>query len=283
MNPLRTGLAALAVLAAFGIPGLLACPFCSEQRGPTFVDDFTQASLVVLGTFTNPKLGAGGGLDDSTTEFVIEEVVKPHDAVKDKKKITLPRYVTQSKNKFLVFADVYKGNLDPYRGVELPADTHMVKYLVGAVAVNAKPQPDRLRYYFDYLNSAEIEIALDAYREFAKADYKDYKDMAKSLPASTLAAWIEDPKTPPYRLGLYASLLGHCGTADHARLLRKMIDDPNARRGSGVDGMMAGLVMIEPQQGWTTLSISCWTPSRTSRSATRSSARPAFCGRIVPS
>src|SRR5947209_2348316 len=142
MSPLRTGLAAFVVMLAGFVCSTSSCPFCSEQRGPTFVDDYSQASIVLLGIFTNPKLGAGGGLDDSTTEFVIEEVVKPHDAVKDKKKITLPRYVAQSKNKFLVFCDVYKGNLDPYRGVELPAETPMVKYLKGAVAVNGKAQPE---------------------------------------------------------------------------------------------------------------------------------------------
>lgn len=162
--------------------------------------------------------------------------------------------MTQSKNKFLVFCDVYKGTLDPYRGVELPADTQMVKYLTGAVALAKSPQPERLRFYFDHLNSPEIEIALDAYREYAKADYKDYKDMAKKLPVKTLVGWLEDPKTPPYRYGLYASLLGHCGGPEQAKLLKKMIEDPEKRRGSGVDGMMAGMVMIEPKEGWAYLS-----------------------------
>jgi hypothetical protein len=268
MKTLRVSLCALAIagLASLGqaaFPRIAAtassavgkacttCPFCSEQKGPTFVEDFAQASLVVVGTFSNPKLGANGF--DSTTEFNIDQVVKDHEAIKGMKKITLPRYQTESKTKFLVFCDVYKGNLDPYRGVELAADTHMVKYLQGATATKGKSQPDRLRFYFDFLNSPEIEIALDAYREFARADYKDYSEMAKHLPAKTIVGWIEDKKTPAYRLGLYASLLGHCGTAQDALILKRMIDDPEARRGSGVDGMMAGWVMIEPKAAWTYL------------------------------
>lgn len=244
----RRTLAALVTVGLFTATAL-ACPFCSEQRGPTFVDDFAQASLVLLGTFSNPQLGKGG-LGDGTTDLVIEKVLKDAPFLKDKKKVTLPRYMTATKTKFLVFCDVYKDKLDPYRGVELAPDTDMVKYLLGATATKGKPQPERLRFYFDFLNSDETEIALDAYREYAKADYADYREMARSLPAATLAKWILDPKTPPYRLGLYASLLGHCGGADHAKLMRKMIDDPNARRGSGVDGMMAGLVMIEGKEGW---------------------------------
>ena len=31
--------------------------------------------------------------------------------------------------------------------------------------------------------------------------------------------------------GLYASLLGHCGTKAHAKLLKSMIEDPEKRRG----------------------------------------------------
>ena len=225
----------------------LACPFCSEQRGPTFVEDFSKAAIVLLGTFDSSARGGTGRLKDSTTDFVVERAIKDHEVVKGKKIVTLPREVPPTKNKFLIFCDIYKGELDPYRGVELSSDTSMVKYLVGATATEGKPQGERLRFFFDYLNCPEVEIALDAYREYARADYKDYADMAKTLPAKTIAGWIEDPKTPAFRLGLYASLLGHCGTGEHAVLFKKLIEDPEARRGSGVDGIMAGLVMIEPK------------------------------------
>jgi len=226
-----------------------ACLFCSEQRGPTLADDFSKASVVLLGTCSNPKLGTGG-LEDSSTEFVIDEVVKPNELVKDQKKILLPRFIADTKSKHIIFADVYKGKLDFYRGVPVGADSAMVRYLKGAYAVQDKSPGERLRYFFDFLNFGEYEIALDAYREFAKADYKDYEGMAKTLPASKLAEWIKDPKTPSYRLGLFASLLGHCGGPEEAKLLKKTIEDPEKRKGSGVDGMMAGLVMLDPQGGW---------------------------------
>src|SRR5262249_32653905 len=71
------------------------------------------------------------------------------------------------------------------------------------------------------------------------------------LPAETIAKWLQDPKTPAFRYGLYASLLGHCGdTARHGKLLRQLVDDPEKRRGSGIDGMLAAYVMLQPKQGW---------------------------------
>jgi hypothetical protein len=231
-----------------------ACPFCSEERGPTLVGDFNQAAMVLLGTFTNARLdGKGGGPDGGTTDFIIETVFKKHDILGNKKTLTLPRYLPNAKNKFIIFCDVYKGMIDPYRGVEVPPGSELVKYLQGASAIKDRPVPERLRYAFDYLNSSEIDVALDAYREYAKAAYDDYKDMARRLPADTIAKWLRDPKTPAYRYGLYASLLGLCGKDEHAKLLRQMIDDPQKRQGSGLDGMLAGYITIQPRDGWTYL------------------------------
>jgi hypothetical protein len=230
----------------------LGLPVLRESGGgSTLVGDFDQATMVLVGVASNPMLGKGG-LDEGTTDFTIENVLKSNDFIKDKKVITLPRYLNNpKKNKLVIFCDVYKGKIDPYRGIEVTPDSDLVKYLSGAVALKDKKAPERLRYCFDFLNSAELDVAIDAYREFAKADYKDYKDMAKKLPADKIAGWLKDPKTPPYRYGLYASLLGHCGNADDAKLLRQMIDDPEKRKGSGIDGLLAAYLMLDPKGGWT--------------------------------
>jgi hypothetical protein len=226
-----------------------ACPFCSEERGPTLVGDFSQASMVLYGTFTNARLGKDGF--DGTTDFQIEKVLKSHEYLKTvKDKLTLPRYIPQPKNKFLVYVEVYKGSLDPYRGVEVQPGSDIVKYLEGAVKLQDRPQPERLRYAFDFLNSPDFDVAMDAYREYAKADYKEYMEMARKLPPDQIAGWLQDPKTPPYRYGLYASLLGHCGGPEHAKLLRSMIEDPEKRKGSGIDGMLAASIMLQPKEGW---------------------------------
>jgi hypothetical protein len=248
-------------LAIVGVVGVLtwyavtasACPFCSEERGPTLVGDFNQAAMVLVGTFSNPMLGKGG-LEDGTTDFTIEHVLKSNDIIKNKKMLTLPRYLPNAKkNQFVVFCDVYKGNIDPYRGVEVQPGSDLVKYLTGAVSLKEKSSAERLRYCFDFLNSTEFDVAIDAYREFAKADYKEYKDMAKKLPPGTIAGWLRDPKTPPYRYGLYASLLGHCGTREDGKLLRQMIDDPEKRKGSGIDGLLAAYLMLDLKEGWSYL------------------------------
>jgi hypothetical protein len=253
MNALRC---CVWLLALVGFPGFAlstqACPFCEGSNDKTLVNQFGDAQIVLFGHFENPKLG-NGGLDQGTSDFVIERVYKEHDMIKGKKKIPLQRYITDSSTKFMVFCDIYKGKIDAYKGTQLVNDSEMVRYVEGIMKIKEKSQPERLRFAFDFLNSPESEVSMDAYREFARADYRDYKDMAKTLPADKIAAWLKDPKTSSSRYGLYASLLGHCGNAEHAKLLKSMISDPEKRKSSGLHGLMASYTMLEPEEGWTFL------------------------------
>jgi hypothetical protein len=106
-----------------------------------------------------------------------------------------------------------------------------------------------MRYAFDYLNSPDPETAMDAFREYARSSYADYREMAKSLPAAKLAGWLRDPKTSPARYGLYAMLLGQCGKGEHAALLRKMLDDPPKQSAGGTEGLLIGYLMLQPKEG----------------------------------
>jgi hypothetical protein len=227
-----------------------ACPFCTMQ-GQTLTGDVGQASMVLVGTLTNAKLAAGDDLD-GTTDLVIESVIKKNEIVEGKKVVTLPKYIPgdDKKYKFLVFCDVFKGKIDPYRGVAVQADCDIAAYVEGALKVKDEKPAKRLAYFFKYLDSPEVEVSNDAYKEFGNADYKDYKDMARDLPADTLAKWLKDPNTPAFRYGLYASMLGHCGKAEHAKLLREMLDDPEKKLVTGADGILAGYILLQPKEGW---------------------------------
>jgi hypothetical protein len=252
---LRRSLPALlaAFLLVWSITPADGCPFCSGQ-GPTLIQDVNQASMVLFGTLTNPKLDKGS--ETGTTDLQIEAVIKRHPILGDKKVLTLSRYVpvdAKKPPKFLVICDVFKDKIDPYRGIPVTAGSDIVSYLTGSLAIKEKDISGRLKHAFKYLDSADLEVNNDAYKEFANADYKDLRDMYKDLPADKIAKWLQDPNTPNFRFGLYASMLGHCGSDKHADLLRKMLDDPQKRVSTGVDGILAGYVMLKPKDGWTYL------------------------------
>jgi len=228
------------------------CPFCN-MSGTTLTGEVDQASMVLFGTLTNANPNPREGAPDGTTDLVIEKVVKNNDKLNNRKVLTLPRYLPPipdgGKYRFLVFIDIFKGKIDPYRGIAVKADCDMAGYLKGALEVKDQKIDKRLRFFFDYLDNADSEISTDAYKEFANAGYNDYKDMARTLPAERIAGWLKDPKTAGFRYGLYGSMLGHCGKEEHASLLRGLLDDPEHKLSSGVDGVMAGYVMLKPKEG----------------------------------
>lgn len=240
----------LLMLVLAAVP-LSACPFCGGQ-GQTLVGDVNEASLVLFGTLGKASLDAKSDFGQGTTEFKIEKVLKNHEALGDKAWVILPRYLPSDEKapKYLIFCGVFKGKLDPYRGVPVKAGSDIVKYLQGALAVKDKAAGERLRFAFDYLDNADIEISNDAYKEYANADYRDYSVMAKDLSASKIAGWLRDPETPSFRFGLYGSLIGHCGTPEDAAILRKLLDEQRKRLTSGLDGILAGYTMLKPKEGW---------------------------------
>jgi hypothetical protein len=239
------------VTAGVAVSPAPACPFCNAQ-GQTLTADAAQASMILFGRLTNARLDPKD-FNAGATDLVIEKVVKPHEILAGRKQVTLPRYIPQEKEnqyKYLVFCDVFKGAVDPYRGEAVKPDSRIADYLQGALAVKDKDQAARLRYFFDYLDDTDLVVANDAYTEYGYADYKDFRPVAEKLPADKVAGWLNDPNTPPSRFGLYGSMLGHCGGQEHAKLLRSLLDDPQRQFASGIDGMIAGYVLLQPKEGW---------------------------------
>jgi hypothetical protein len=241
-----------------------ACPFCA-QMGQTLTGEVDMASMVLLGTLkANNENGDG---IEGTTMMTVAKVIKDNDFLKGSTVVKLNRKIEplpgQPKSmKYLVFCDIYKGNVDPYKGIGIAPDSDLPKYLEGALKHKGDKPAVRLRFFFDYLDNAEQEVSIDAYKEFAAAPYQDYRDMAKDLPADRIAHWLfdngkkeNDPKTPQYRYGLYASMLGHCGKPEHAKKLRELLDDPirQSSTSSGTDGILAGYIMLDPKEGWSYL------------------------------
>jgi hypothetical protein len=230
-----------------------ACPFCSPT-GTTLTGEIAQADFILFGTLTNAQRDPNDptAFNKGTTEMAIELVIKSHDLVKGKKSITIPRYVPpDGKNyKYLIFFNLFNGQLDPYRGEAVPAESKLPEYLKGALEVRQKETTARLEYFFKYLEDPDIVVSSDAYSEFGYADYKDVKEVAPKLPAETLLKWLKDPNTRGSRLGLYGLLLGHCGKPADAKIIRSLLDDKERSYTSGLDGVVAGYIMLDPKGGW---------------------------------
>jgi hypothetical protein len=234
-----------------------ACPFCAPQ-GQTLSGEVAQADFILYGTLANAKPDPTGGLGKGTTDLQIELVIKPHEMVNGKKVLTIPRFVPPDPKapdqKYLIFFNVFNGQLDPYRGEPAPTDSKLPEYLKGAIEVRQKDPVTRLKYFFEHLESPDLTISGDAYSEFGYAEYKEVRELAEKLKgdkkAEQVLAWLKDPNTRPTRYGLYGLLIGHCGKPEDAKVIRELLDDPNRSFLSGLDGVLAGYTLLDPKTGW---------------------------------
>ena len=232
-----------------------ACPFCSAT-GETLGGEVAQADFILYGTLSNAKRDPDE-FNKGNTDLSVELIIKDNEWLKGKKFVTIPKFLQPAKKdaKQLVFFKLYNGQLDAYRGEEVPAESKLPEYLKGAIAVRPKDSLTRLAYFFEHLESQDLVISGDAYSEFGYAEYKEVRELADkwksdSAKSKQILGWLKDANTRATRFGLYGMLLGHCGEAADAKALRALLDDPMRSYTSGLDGVVAGYIMLDPKAGW---------------------------------
>ncbi|HZY85124.1 MAG TPA: hypothetical protein VFE78_09860 [Gemmataceae bacterium] len=251
----RTGVALCAVALLLGAAlSARACSLCNGnlQQAPTFRQEAVSpnARLVLVGTIRNPRLNGDGS---GTSELHLDAVLRPDPVLKDRKVVVLKRYlpVSDPRNppRFLVFCDVFKGELDPFRGVPLKT-ADAVNYVKKAVALPQRDTAGNLAFFFNYLEHPDPEVARDAFLEFAKATDPDIGQAARKFAPDKLRRWLKDPQTPPERLSVYALMLGACGGADDAALLGSLLKESGERVVNAYDGILGGYIHLRPREGW---------------------------------
>ncbi len=246
-------LLALALLVTVPCPA----PSCSLCGGgylnrPSFREEAAQSSarLILFGTFTKSEPGTAPGTGKTTMR--LDAVLRSDAWLQDKKVVELPRYQpVDAKNppKFLVFCDIYKGQIDPYRGIPIKS-AESVEYVKKAIALDPKNHAVNLEFFFHYLEHPDKEIAADAFLEFAKASDKDIGEVAAKLAPDKLRGWLKNPQTPVERLGVYAFLLGACGGKQDGAFLESLLKDRSERTLTAYDGILSGYMRLEPKKGW---------------------------------
>jgi hypothetical protein len=219
-----------------------------NTQAPTLRQEAAQstARLILLGTLHKPDARAG------TTELHVTQVLRPDPALGDRKVVLIPRWIpVDEKNppRFLVFCDVFKGKIDPFRGVPVKT-ADAADYLKRATALDTQDRVGNLLFFFGYLENPDDEVAKDAFLEFAKASDQDISQAAPRLDPAKLRGWLKETKTPPERLGVYALLLGACGGPADAALLEGMLKDAGPRAQAAYDGLLAGYLRLRPLEGW---------------------------------
>lgn len=239
------------VLLVLLSPALLrACSYCDPGalKLQTLRQEARSSAFVVVGTLSNPRLIG----DKGVTDLGVEQVVKEAPTRGQQKTFALPRWSpVDPKNppRMLVFFDVYEGKFDPFRGLQLRG-TAVADYLRGALALDDRDRTASLLFYFRHLDSADPDVAADAFLEFAKATDREVGAVGPKLDPAKLRKLLADPKTAPDRLGLFAFLIGACGGKADVVLLTGLIDRRDDRGSAALSGALGGLIELRADDGW---------------------------------
>jgi hypothetical protein len=246
------------VLISYGLLSspLPACSLCTSlAKKETLGKELDGARLVFFGYPANARLNTDpGSLPGSgVTDFHIEKIIKNDPILGDAKTVTLERYVPvldpKEPPKFLIFCDVVKGKLDPYLGRQTNSRA-VVDYLLAAKPERAKGKVAALQYYARFLAHSDSVIADDAFLEFARSTDEEVGQAAKKLSPALFRAQLQNPKLEADRVSLFAFVLGNCGDASDAELLRKRIKQASAEDVRALDGLLGGYIALRPKEGW---------------------------------
>jgi len=225
---------------------LWACPFCSgptETLGERYANSESVLITKCVAESPDPaaRLEASGDyeivsvLRDKSGKHKVGQVVK-HDrtALPGTRTLFLGKMTESETGTALAWTEIIEVN------------DAVLKYIREAPS---QKQSDRLKYFAKFLEHPEITIANDAYGEFANAKYEDIRPIARTMSPAKLRDWLENPKTPENRFGLFGMLLGMCGSEADAVVLEKWVLRTEDEVTMGVDGMAYGYLLIRGEAG----------------------------------
>lgn len=220
-----------------------ACPFC-DKMGKPLSESVLEADLVALGWLEE---GAG---DDRSRFRVKERIHGPADLANGTA-VDLTRRLPEGAADApprILFAHRTHAGFDPYRWMRIDSP-RVAHYLKEVVRLYGRPAADRLGFFFEHLADSDPTIAEDAYKEFARADYRDVRAAAGRYDPDRLLDWLRDPATLGRRAALYGLLLGVHGDRSRAAPLVELLDSGEPRLLVGLDGLLAGLCLLDPKRG----------------------------------
>lgn len=237
--------AALLAIAGNARPAV-CCPFC-EAPSLTLAEQLGQADVSLLVQWVKAEpADRDKGFAGETTYEVVEVVQDAAKSFESGAQIKLSRErVAKSGDLFVLLGN--KGTSVEWAS-PLAVSEASYQYIKQAPSQET-PAVERLKYFVKFLEYPDQMVASDAYGEFANAPYRDIVPIKDEFPREDLRKWLTSPETPKTRLGLYGLMIGLCGTDEDAELLREIISQPTQDYRLGIDGLMAGYLLLTGEEG----------------------------------
>ena len=223
------------------------CPFC-DAPSLMMSEKIEQCDHMLLGKWLDGEkpVNVQGG---SSKFEIVEVAFSKDDRFKKGQVVVMPQYIAGSdKNLYTLM-----GPDDRLEDWHVPAEVTEASwgYLskMPPPVKDPKGQAERLQYFLDYFENPDLLVSNDAFAEFASAPYESIVPLRDHLPREKILGWLQDPKTPVTRIGFYGMLAGICGHPEDAPILEKKIVTLDADFRLGIEGVMAGYMMIAGEEG----------------------------------
>lgn len=232
-----------------------ACPFC-ESIGPTIADEIQTADMAVLARLAAvakppqapmPAENPLGFLPEGPEgTFEVTHVFKGDDLAAGSPIETPFGGMEPVGSEFLLLG--YR-EPQPYWSTPLALPGPAADYVRQVVMLPEKG-PERLRYFFDYLQHPETMLDKDAYDEFAKAPYEDVRALAEHFSREKLWTWISDERIPASRKRLYYLMLSLSGQdEDRDRLQQMLVNRSQDVPTEALDSIIAAYLALAGEAG----------------------------------
>lgn len=260
---------AIVVLLCLSTSVVIACPFCSAPS-LTLTQQIDQSDVVVLSSWQSSKRGTADVAGE--TELVVTDIVKNEGKpLQTGNLIKLARFRSGKEGQLMVLMGT-QGEEEVEWDSPIEVNELSYNYMAQAPHVEA-PDTERLAYFLKFLEFPDELVASDAYAEFAGAPYDEIVKLKKLMPRKKLQEWVstayaEDEEKQiqatalTARLGLYGLMLGLSGNEQDGEIMRELIARPSNDFRLGIDGVMAGYLLLKGEEGLELLEETKLTPEK---------------------
>lgn len=229
-----------------GALAALACPFC-EAPDVTLTQQVQQSDVAVFVQWVEGKpVDRETNFPGSTTYQIVDVLHDASGTLRKGGRFDIVRYRAGRPGDLFLMLGSYTTTIEWGSPIEISEAG--LNYIRMAPTKEASAR-ERLGYFVRFLEFSDRVIADDAYAEFAQAPYEDVVTIVDLMPREKLRTWITHSATPVNRLGLFGLMLGLCGNAEDAELMRQKILEPSEGFRIGIDGIMAGYVLLTGEEG----------------------------------
>ena len=255
------GLMLAAGVLCFSLSALVvkACPFCSAPQ-LTLAEQMSQTDAAVIAEWvsgTKPDFDAGTA---GSTVYRIKNLINSptNPKLELKQQITVEGYYPGEAGSSVLILGTLDGELSWMSPLDISEEGF--EYVKNAPSPEEDPAK-RLLYFIKYLESNDPLLADDAYAEFANAPYKTIASVKAHFPREKLRKWVFSDETSVTRLGLYGLMIGLCGNEVDRKLLQEKVVANDVDFRLGIDGLMAGYLILAGSEGLTILENAKLKPS----------------------